>query len=70
MEEKREGQFVMVIERYDGVKTNLEVRQKHLHSKKRHVKTWGPEEDQQLICLYALHPKKWGVIAALMTDRN
>ena len=45
MEERATGQFCKSIERYDGIKVNLEVKQKHLNSKKRKVKTWTPEED-------------------------
>lgn len=52
MEERTVGQFSKSIERYDGMKVNLEVKQKHLHSKKRKVKTWTPEEDEHLIQLY------------------
>jgi hypothetical protein len=48
----------------------MEIRQKHLHSKKRKVKTWSPEEDQQLIALYAEYPKKWAIISESMHDRN
>ena len=40
MEEKGSGQYIMPIERFDGVKVNMEVRQRHLNSKKRKVKTW------------------------------
>lgn len=43
MEEISEGQFRMPIERFDGVKINIEVKQKHLHHKKRKVKTWNQE---------------------------
>lgn len=46
MEEKGIGQYMMPIERFDGVKVNMEVRQKHMNSKKRKVKTWTSEEDQ------------------------
>lgn len=46
MEERATGQFVMPIERYDGVKVNMEIRHKHINSKKRKVKTWTTEEDQ------------------------
>lgn len=45
MEESQPGQYTKSIERYDGQKVNLEIKQKHLHSKKRKVKTWTPEED-------------------------
>lgn len=70
MEETGTGQFVKPIERFDGVKVNMEIRQKHLHSKKRKVKTWSPQEDQQLIALYEEYPKKWAIISELMHDRN
>lgn len=43
MEETAHGQFVKPIERFDGVKVNMEIRQKYLNSKKRKVKTWSPE---------------------------
>lgn len=43
MEEVKSGQFTKSIERFDGIKVNLEVKQKHLHSKKRKVKTWTPD---------------------------
>lgn len=65
-----EGQFVIPIERYDGMKVNMEIRQKNCHCKKRKVKTWTVEEDTQLIELYERHPKRWAVIASLMADRN
>jgi hypothetical protein len=45
MEETKHGQFNKHMKRYDGIKVNLEVKQKHLNSKKRRVKTWTPEED-------------------------
>lgn len=70
MEEKAAGQFVKHIERYDGVVVNMEIRQKHLNSKKRKVKTWSPEEDQHLLALYIQYPKKWATVAELMNDRN
>lgn len=28
------------------------------------------QEDEQLMKLYAAYPKKWALIASLMTDRN
>lgn len=45
MEENYPGQFSKSIQRFDGLRVNLEIKQKHLHSKKRKVKTWTPEED-------------------------
>lgn len=48
----------------------LEIKQKNARTKKRKVKTWGPEEDDQLVKLYDEYPKKWGIIASLMEDRN
>lgn len=48
----------------------LEIKQKHAYTKKRKVKTWSPEEDEQLVRLYEEHPKRWGVIAGMMQDRN
>ena len=52
MEEICQGQFRMPIERYDGAKVNMEIKQKHLHNKKRKVKTWTQEEDNMLLDLY------------------
>lgn len=48
----------------------LEIRQKNAYTKKRKVKTWSPEEDDQLVKLYDEYPKKWGIIASMMQDRN
>jgi myb proto-oncogene protein len=70
MEEISVGQFRMPIERYDGARVSMEIKQKRMHSKKRRVKTWTQEEDAILLDLYAQYPKKWGVIAGLMQDRN
>lgn len=54
----------------EGRILKLEIKQKNTHIKKRKVKTWTPEEDDKLIKLYDEYPKKWGLIASLMTDRN
>ena len=54
----------------DGRIVKLEIKQKNTHIKKRKVKTWTPEEDDRLIKLYDDNPKKWGLIASLMNDRN
>ena len=54
----------------DGRILKLEIKQKNTHIKKRKVKTWTPEEDDRLIKLYDDNPKKWGLIASLMNDRN
>jgi hypothetical protein len=48
----------------------LEIKQKNAYTKKRKVKTWSPEEDDQLVKLYDEYPKKWGLIASMMQDRN
>lgn len=48
----------------------LEIKQKNAYTKKRKVKTWSPEEDDQLVKLYEEYPKKWGMIASMMQDRN
>jgi len=48
----------------------VEIQQKKTHTKKRKVKTWSPEEDDELIKLYDQYPKKWGLIASLMQERN
>lgn len=53
-----------------GQLLRLEIKQKSTYIKKRKVKTWSPEEDDQLIKLYDEYPKKWGTIASLMQDRN
>lgn len=70
MEEISLGQYRIPIERYDGVKVNMEIKQKRLHSKKRKVKTWTQEEDIMLLELYHEYPKKWANIASMMQDRN
>ena len=54
----------------EGRILKLEIRQKNTHIKKRKVKTWTPEEDDRLVKLYDDYPKKWGIIAGLMNDRN
>lgn len=70
MEHTLAPQYTKAVERKDGLKLTLEVKQKTQLCKKRKVKTWSPEEDQQLIELYEAHPKKWATIASLMSDRN
>jgi hypothetical protein len=70
MEEISQGQYRIPIERYDGARVNIEIKQKHIHSKKRKVKTWTQEEDSMLLDLYESYPKKWSTIASLMNDRN
>lgn len=52
MEETNLTHYSKPISRSDGTKVNIEIRQKHNCSKKRKVKTWTPEEDQQLIILH------------------
>jgi hypothetical protein len=65
-----QGQFTIPIERFDGTRVNMEIRQKNCHGRKRKVKTWTVEEDNQLVELYQQFPKKWAVIASMMIDRN
>lgn len=70
MEEKMEQKFIIQIERVDGIRMNMKVRPKNVNHKKRKVKTWTNDEDQQLARLYDQNPKKWAFIASQMTDRN
>jgi hypothetical protein len=65
-----ESQFIIPVGRSDGTTINMEVRQKNINGKKRKVKTWTADEDNQLIELYQKFPKKWALIASLMYDRN
>jgi len=49
---------------------HVEIKQKNEHIRRRTVKTWTADEDEQLLFYYKMHPKKWPTIAAKMTDRN
>ena len=62
--------FSFKVKGSDGSETVMEVRQKHPQLSKRTVKTWSSDEDDLLLSLYQQHPKRWGVIAAKMGDRN
>lgn len=53
-----------------GQVLRLEIKQRNANIKKRKVKTWSPQEDNQLVKLYEEYPKKWGIIACQMQDRN
>ena len=54
----------------DGKILKLEIKQKSAQIRKRRVKTWTADEDELLIKLYDQYPKKWGIIANMMNDRN
>lgn len=63
-------EFVIQFVSKEGKQLNMEVKQKYQQVTKRKVKTWTNEEDNQLLELYRLYPKKWAEIALLMSDRN
>ena len=54
----------------DGKILKLQIHQKSFQIKKRKVKTWTAEEDQNLLTLYQQYPKKWTIISSLMINRN
>lgn len=54
----------------DGKILKLEIKQKSLELKKRKVKTWSTEQDQNLLALYSQYPKKWSIISSHMNNRN
>jgi len=48
----------------------LEITTKSSALKKRYVKTWTADEDERLVALYQIHPKKWNLISQGMKNRN